>query len=440
MKKWIALLLSALLLFSAADATIALAEDYEPVTLRVWGGDLLNNTAFYDLMKAQYPWMDYEVVEADSVKIMSMIATDDAPDIWILSAFHMGCMYAARGLYEPLDEYIANSAVFSQYTFNPVQNLFRFDAETGTLGEGPVYGIVKDWSVDTQLFINKKVFADAGLEIPDPTAYYTWDEVREWAKAIVKYDEDGNQVRWGFGTTNNKSQMLTFMLSQLGVSMYSDDLTAGNINTPEMRQCLEYWADMYESGAAIGITSPGDWGGDSFASDNVGILMLGHWFQASLKQYEASKDRLDDFVLIQSPVFDKENPTSACLAGVGGSIYSGSKHKDEAFQLLELYLGGEFAEERTKLGWGNPSIIEHMQYMPNETDFEKQTYASNAQAISTMVSLITNPYITSEGVEATFSKYFNEYLYDRMTMDEVLEGMQKEYDIMIEEGRDIILN
>ena len=432
MKKLLALVLSALLLMSCAG--IAFAEEHEPVTLTVWGGDLLNNTEFYNLMKAKYPWMDYEVVEADSVKIMSQIATGDAPDIWILSAFSMGCMYASRGLYEPLDEYIANSEVFGNVTWNPVQNMYRYDAETGKLGEGPVYGIVKDFSVDSQLFINKKVFEDAGIPIPDPTAYYTWEDVREWAKACVKYDENGKQVRWGLGTSSDKYQLFTIMLEQMNSSMWSDDLTKANFQTEEMKYAIEYWADMYKSNAAIGITGPGDWGGDSFAADNVGILCLGHWFQANLKLYENAKNRLDDFMLIQTPQMDVNNPIQACLAGVGGSIYSGSKHKEEAFQLLELYLGGSFAESRTAQGWGNPAIVEQMAFMPNTTDFEKQCYDANAQGLKDMVPLKTNPYVTPEGVAATFNKYFNEYLYDRLTIEDVMNGMQKEFDIMIEEG------
>ncbi len=439
MKKFLALFLAVMMLLPIMS-TLAVAEEHEPVTLTVWGGDLLNNTAFYDLMKANYPWMDYEVVEADEMKINSMIATGDAPDIWILSAFHMGCMYAARGLYEPLDEMIANSPVFGDFTFNAVQEMFKFNSETGKLGEGPTYGIVKDWSVDTQLYINKAVFRDAGLEIPQDDVYYTWDQVAEWAKAIVKYDEEGNQVRWGLGTTNNRSQILTIMMAQLGKSLYSEDLTKANVNNPEMAKCLTWMADMMTSNAMIGITSPGNWGGDSFVTDNVGMLMLGHWFSASLKQYEGSKDRLDDFILIQTPQWDPANPISACLAGVGGSIYSGSEHKEEAFQLLELYLGSEFAEARTALGWGNPAINEHMQFMPNETDFEKQAFKSNGLALTTTKPLTTNPYITSAGVEAAFNKYFNEYLFDRITLEECMEGIEKEYNIMIEEGREIILN
>lgn len=218
-------------------------------------------------------------------------------------------------------------------------------------------------------------------------------------------------------TSLSKVRTLTIMMAQLGESLYSEDQTKANINNPEMAKCLEWLADMYTTNAMIGITSPGDWGGDSFAVDKVGMLMLGHWFSASLKQYEGSKNRLDeDFILIQTPQWDPANPVSACLAGVGGSIYAESEHKEEAFQLLELYLGSEFAEARTALGWGNPSINEHMKFMPQETAFEKQAYESNSLALSTTKPLVTNPYITAAGVEAAFNKYFNEYIYGRMSI------------------------
>ena len=281
------------------------SQRFDGVTVRVWGAtDLLNNAEFEKYVAENGEGLTYEIVSADEIKMMSMVATGTAADVWCLSAFSHGAMYAARGLYEPLDDYIAASDVFDEANFTDVENLYRFDGKE--VGAGPIYGIVKDWSLDNQIWVNKKVFADAGLELPDPTKIYTWDEIREWAKACVEFDESGEQTRWGMGTTNNLYQLITGMVCSVGKSMFSDDLSEVYIDTPEIRAAFDYWADMYKSGAAISdMSTPGDWGGDSFALDKVGMLCCGYWFgNGTLAFNENAKDRMDDFMLIQAPSLD----------------------------------------------------------------------------------------------------------------------------------------
>lgn len=410
-------------------------EDFSDVTLKVWGGDLLTNEAFREYFEANAGGMKYEVVEADEIKLMSMIASGTAPDVWILSAFGFGAPYAARGLYEPLDEYIEDSEVFNADNFADVMDMYRFDGKQ--VGSGPLYGIIKDWSIDNQIWINKAVFEDAGLEIPDPEKTYTWDDIRDWAKACVEYDKDGNQTRWGFGTSNSLYQLIAGMVGSTGNSMFTDDLTGVNIDSPEIRAAFEYWADMYKSGAAIGaISSPGDWGGDSFAADRLGILCAGYWAGNGYYAFMEGLD-LDNFVMIQAPSLDASKPGNACLAGVGGSIWVGSEHKDAAFKFLELYLGGDYAKEMAILGYGNPASTDLVELLPQETEFQKQTYDSNKLAMENMITLKTNPFITNASMEATFTKYFNEVLFDRMTMDDAITGMQSEFEIFLEEGREI---
>ncbi len=422
---------------STVTSTPESEKSFDGVTVKVWGGDLLNNPDFEAYWAENAGGMKYEVVQADDVKMMSMVASGTAPDVWVLSAFSMGSMYAARGLYEPLDDYIEKSDVFSMDNFADVEGLYRFDGKE--VGKGTTYGIVKDWSLDNQLFINKNVFNDCGIPIPDDKTVYSWDDVREWAKKMVQFDADGNQTRWGFASSNDLYQLITAQLGSIGKSLWSEDLRSANIDTPEVRAAFEYWADMYKSGAAVSVmSSPGDWGGDSFAIDKIGMMNLGYWFgNGTLAFNDNAKDHLDDYMLIQAPSLDTSKAANACLAGVGGSIWVGSKNKDAAFRLLELYLGGEWAKKMAERGYGNPAQLDLIPLLPQETAFQKQTYEANSFGIENMITLKTNPYVTSQGMSSTFSQYFNEVLYDRMTMDDAIAGMQKEFDTMIQEGLEI---
>lgn len=413
-------------------------KNFDGVTVKVWGGDLLNNPDFEAFWAENAGGMKYEVVQADDVKMMSMVASGTAPDVWVLSAFSMGAMYAARGLYEPLDDYIANSDVFDMDNLADVESLYRFDGQE--VGKGSTYGIVKDWSLDNQLFINKNVFNDCGIPIPDDKTVYTWDQIRDWAKQMIKFDEDGNQIRWGLASSNDLYQLIAAQLGSIGKSLWSDDLRSANLDTPEVRAAFEYWVDMYKSNAfANSVTGgPGDWGGDSFAVDKVGMMNLGYWFgNGTLAFNDNAKDHLDDYMLIQAPSLDASKQANACLAGVGGSIWAGSKNKDAAFRLLELYLGGEWAEKMAKRGYGNPAQLDLVELLPQETSFQKQTYDANAFGLQNMITLKTNPFVTSQGMSSAFSQYFNEVLFDRMTLDDAIAGMQNEFNTMIQEGLEI---
>ncbi len=422
-----------------APATVNAGEqDFTGVTVKVWGAnDILNNADFEKYVAENGNGLTYEIVNADEVNLMSMVATGTAPDVWCLSAFSHGAMYAARGLYEPLTDYIANSDVFDEANFEDVENLYRFDGKE--VGAGPIYGIVKDWSLDNQIWVNKKVFADAGLEIPDPEKIYTWDEIRDWAKACVEFDANGEQTRWGMGTTNNLYQLITGMICSVGKSMFSDDLSEVYIDTPEVRAAFEYWGDMYKSGAAISdMSTPGDWGGDSFALDKVGMLCCGYWFgNGTLAFNENAKDRMDDFMLIQAPSLDPANSANACMAGVGASIWSGSKNKEAAFKFIELYNGGDWARDRAITGYGNPAQTDLVELLPQNTEFQKQTYEANKFGMKNMITLKTNPYITAQGMESTFQQFFYEVLYERMTMDDAIVGMQEQFETLLAEGKEI---
>ena len=54
-----------------------------------------------------------------------------------------------------------------------------------------------------------------------------------------------------------------------------------------------------------------------------------------------------------------------------------------------------------------------------------------------MITLKTNPFVTSQGMSSAFSQYFNEVLFHRMTLDDAIAGMQNEFNTMIQEGLEI---
>jgi len=94
--------------------------------------------------------------------------------------------YVALGELEPVDTYIARDAV-------PLQDFYPGLLETFK-ANGRYYGLPRD--NDTKvIYYNRAHFVEAG--IPEPTAGWTWAELRAAALALTK--QDAAAPRYGFG-------------------------------------------------------------------------------------------------------------------------------------------------------------------------------------------------------------------------------------------------
>ena len=142
-------------------------------------------TIFAGYLK-EHPNIEIESIpmSGSNFQMMSMIAAGNAPDIIRLSGFEDIPAYVSRKMIIPLDDYIAKSKVID---LNDSVNLFRYDGKER--GNGSIYRCVKDWSVDTQLWINKKLFREAGVNILE-------QKLNECAKNVIKNEKVGRLTEY----------------------------------------------------------------------------------------------------------------------------------------------------------------------------------------------------------------------------------------------------
>ncbi len=409
---------------------------FEGVKVTVFTDEIItNDETFMEYFNQNSGGIELEIVSGDMTKLMSMVATGNAPDVWYTRACYDLNTYASRGLLEPLDSYIEKSEVFHADTFTNVVNATRFNGVS--VGTGSIYSIIKDFSVDDMIWINKKIFEECGIEIPDPTKTYSYDQIREWAEKTVKYDENGDQIRWGISACETLYQKISAHLASMGKSLFSEDNRSAQLDDPDVRNVLEYWVDMIKSGKSCYLEHSGDASYALFEQDKLAMMQLGYWYNGLLVNNGNFKDRLDNYLLIQSPSQNEGSPAGVCEAGVGYAIYSGSKNKDAAFRFLELFLGGDWAKKRVESGWGNPELGELVEYMPQDTEFRKMAFDSNKIALENMSIMSINPYILGSAVDNVFNTYLMEVMYDNMTMDDAIESISNDLNTLIREGLQI---
>src|ERR1041384_4018813 len=120
-------------------------------------------------------------------KLFTQFAGGIAPDVIFVSTDD-ALNLSARGILEPLDEYIKADPSF------PVKDYWPSLIEDYTIN-GHLWAAPRDIDPECDVYYNKAAFDEAHL--PYPTDDWTWDDFLRAAKALVKRNAKGDVTRWG---------------------------------------------------------------------------------------------------------------------------------------------------------------------------------------------------------------------------------------------------
>lgn len=383
--------------------------------------------------ESENPNINVELVPADETKLMAMIAAGTAPDVIRISGVQELPTYVTRGLALNLDPYFQNSKLIKQDDLLPVADIFKYN--------GSWYGLLKDWSPDQTLYINKKIFEAAGVPIPDPKTPLTYSELLDMTQKLTKI-EDGKMIIEGmdgddlFSMTNVQMQ-----LQQLGKSLWSSDMKKANINNDDVKNVLNRINQFVQAKAVYSPINPApNWTGGTFIDGQLAIAQFGYWYTGILRSDPKTKDLLDNYMLLPAPVVDGGARYSPVTGGTGAIILKQSKHPEEAFKFLEWYMAGKPADDRAKSGWGVPIFKSKLSLMPQQTNFDKQSYEvlnDEIQNGQTDEVLQFNPYLNASAVNGLIDKIITPIYFGKDTPEKALPELEKQIQALIDEGMDI---
>lgn len=181
--------------------------------------------------------------------------------------------------------------------------------------EGEVYGLpleLTNWS----LFINKRVFRDAGLDA-EKDYPKTWEEMVEVSEKLVRRNRD-ILVRRGFDFRYPYYlESLVPMVEQLGGQLISPDGKEAIVGEEAWVTLLEYMQDWGPGGRNLG--SPTYKNARSlFNADNndIGMAITGLYQEARLLTDNPEFYYSGDWMVVPFPVFSNAvNDTAACYYG-----------------------------------------------------------------------------------------------------------------------------
>jgi multiple sugar transport system substrate-binding protein len=404
-----------------------------PVTLNVMYNKAELLPAQVALFEKQNPTIKIKQVEYDSTVLSSMLAAGNPPDFVRTQGAPAIPNTAARGLATDLSSYFAKSTVLKESDLLPVNDVYRWDGKVE--GQGPRYGMAKDWSQDAMFWYNKKLFDQAKVPYPSATTPLSYDDLLTLGKKLTVRDNGkikvyGLDAIYGFTTQAHLMQML----AQRGKSLWNSDYTQADLTNEDAIAAIKWYVDWAQAHVGPSPLDPETNGADTlFAADREAMSLWGYWFGGAL--YAKYNNTLPDNVgFAPAPQFGP-TPVNACFAGTGVWIPARSQHKDEAWKLFEFFLGGPPAHDRVKSGFGLPALKSLLPELPQSTPAQKAAYDVEQAALPNQSVLHFSPYITDDAFEASFKQYIEPVFKGQSDLKSAAAQLQSAINQLAQQGK-----
>ncbi len=212
--------------------------------------------------------VDYQPIPADfQTKLKASMAGGTAPDVFYVDDQLMTA-FGPTGQLLPLDSYMAEAGISRGDFISALLSIFTLQGQT--------YALPKDWGTLGLVYI-PDAFAQAGIN--EPTADWSWDDLRSAAEAIAANTDYG-----GFCQNADWARFAPWAFGN-GGAYSNDDFTAPLLDTPEVRGAALYVTDMYEQGLIVTSADVGaGWCGEAIGKELVGMTYEGGWMVNFMRQ------------------------------------------------------------------------------------------------------------------------------------------------------------
>ena len=385
---------------------------------------------------ADHPDIKVELVAADQTRFYAMYAAGTPPDIYRCQAPFIPLALARKLIYD-LTPYFQASTVLKLDDLMPANNYYKAKSPL-EIGDGPIYGMCKDFSPDFTVFANKKLFEGAGLPFPDDTKALTYQEVFDLARKLTKFEGD-RVVNEGYGYEGGWVDRIWMnMLAELDQPLYSASYDKIIIkDNPDAIKVVQYYFDIAkEKVCASPINpSPNGWFGTDFTANILAMAQYGFWYSAMAE----SDQQRGSVAMLPGPTWTGKQ-RDCTMTATGAVVIAATKVPDAAWLVFEYYNAGQPAIDRAKSGWGVPALKSQLGLIPQESDYQKQVNrVLQAELALNTTPLQFNPFLSETSVSDSWSKNVDQALKDEITFEEMVANIETEVNASISDGIDKIM-
>jgi len=211
--------------------------------------------------------VNYVPVPTDfQTKLKAQMAGGTAPDVFYVDDQLMTA-FAPSGQIMPLDDLMKEAGVTRDSFIPALLTIFTLNNKT--------YALPKDWGTLGLIYL-PEAFTDAG--IAEPTASWTWDDMRTAAKAIAAKGKFA-----GFCMGADWARFSPFVTSN-GGSFASPDYKTATLDTPAVKTMATFVDDMFKEKSLV---RPADvsagWCGEAIGKKLVAMTTEGGWMVNFMK-------------------------------------------------------------------------------------------------------------------------------------------------------------
>ena len=278
----------------------------------------------------EYPQIHVKVQQlpltAAHQKLLTAIAGGSTPDIsqlgntWIPEV-------AALNAIEPLQQRVAQSKVIRQ------DDYFASIWSTNVI-DGTLYGV--PWYVDTRLlFYRVDLLKQAGFDHPPKN----WSE---WRQMLAATSHPDRKIYGALLPTNEFEQLLALALQQDDPILRDND-RYGNFRSAGFKRALSFYVDtfkLHQAPAITNVEAGNPW--SEFGRGVYAFYFSGPWNIGEFRK-RLPAGQQDDWSTAALP-----GPDGPGASNAGGSslvIFNTSRHKEQAWQLIE-YLSRPDIQQR----------------------------------------------------------------------------------------------
>jgi multiple sugar transport system substrate-binding protein len=279
--------------------------------------------------------VNWTVVPGDyPTKMRANVASGNVPDVFYVQP-PMAQEYIKAGKLLNLSPYMARDNV-QPSSFYP-SLMTPFDCADGT-----VFGIAKDWN-SLGMFYNKTMFQAAG--ITDDPANWSWTDLQNAAQKLTTGKVKGvvlsaDASRWGAFLYGN------------GGSMLSSDGKTATFNSQAGVDSATFYTSFEKNKTGIMPSDTGaGWNGEAFGKGQAAIAFEGGWMIPYMQQTYPNV-QYGIAPMPKSPTGKRGN----LLYTNAWGAYSGTKHADAAWKLIQYMTGADFQGQVLRDGFALPTI------------------------------------------------------------------------------------
>ncbi len=302
----------------------------ENVTIEIWWHEYGPFTAYVkeliEAYKKVHPNITINPTVASSTdmnqKLTVSLAAGTGPDIMDADASYY-VAYHAKGVLEPV-----NLDVFGVKTYQDLMARYVSGGLASGTFDGKVYTLPYQGN-SMSLFLNNKLFADAGLD-SKKVAPKTWKDLMALCPKLRKV-EGKRTVRKAFEFPYHSPrwqlQDLQPMTEQFGGKILSDDGRTAYLNSPETVKALTLWRDVTkECGDPKTTKNTASDPNQDFLDGFTAMWITGPWATPQVRN-SAIKD---DFTVVGLPQVDPAKPHTM----VYGWAWGVNKNKPEKNKIV----------------------------------------------------------------------------------------------------------